>query len=237
MYSSGTSEGEHNVIVVFVDTSDVSPGLYTENISVVSNAGTLSIQVSGYVEDFGPQYVNRMKAITVFTYRQEKFPQDKIDLLCDSPDPSCLPYISQLYKEQAENYGVDFELSINFLKDQIELPDDVLLSVGQPYLHFENTIVYLRNKLPSLADYNTFIVFYYLPYDFSFRNGAIPWLSAAFIYVKQPIPGYYYPSFPSDTYSRTVAHELAHLLGADDKYYEGPEKATLTDPATGLPYD
>lgn len=193
------------------------------------------------------------KITAVFTYNEEKTPDDIINTLCDNSSGNWESFysVNPWYKKEAAKYGVDMNISVDCLKEQIKLPARYLTTDSDPKNFWcegvytrspikdaSGVVDYVKNSNSSLTDRDFINIVHYVGLAESSCNFAVS--KSFFIFIKKwkSFDKYlYYPDFSGNTFSITFAHEFGHILGASDKYSTQSGVDCLTNPKTGTPYD
>ncbi len=160
----------------------------------------------------------------VFVYDESPIPNETISVIKGitntTPDES-FTYVPQWYKEKAQElFGNKdiINLSINFIDTQLKLPDnlrpkDLSSCTGTDFSD------YIREKLPETKSFNILVQFYYasekgqrcVPHPIQNTGSG---QSSVFLFTRPE----FLSTSPLQPQTTSLAHELAHLFGATDKY-------------------
>lgn len=159
----------------------------------------------------------------VFLYDDSPMPVDAISKLkgiSNTTKDESFMYIPAWYKEQASKLfgkGDIINMGITFFDSQLKLPENLLYR-DKPICDFSS---YVREQLPEVKNHDILVQYYYA----SAENVSVC--------ATQPVSynSIYFPARPSSIYAYKqlnlatfgLAHELAHIFGASDKYVTEPE--------------
>lgn len=188
---------------------------------------------TGYTKGFSAKRAMSPKGnisfVVVFLYDYATLPDDKISILKGmtntSKDQSFM-HVSTWYKEQAEKLfgnGDIINISVTFLDAQIRIPENLQFQYNSgcdnKLGNALNIYDYIKSQLPEVENYDHIIQYYYatndsvcrpFPGGFDYKTGHrfinLPQMATFFDPIRATL---------------VFAHELAHMFGAYDKYYEG----------------
>lgn len=150
--------------------------------------------------------------LVIFLYAHDLLPEEKINILKrPESDGSSLRYVAKWYKDEAEKYGVNLDIRIDFSETQSKVPEEYIIRSYEE--SFRNYLTeYVKRNFSRVKDYDIFVPLYYDSSFISFANH-VSGENSFEIFATQPFPGSF--TLPNP---RTFAHELSHLFGASDKY-------------------
>ena len=179
----------------------------------------------------------------VFVYDDLQWDETTIKNLCYSEDINSMQSVVDWFGEESKRYNKSFSPKLKCFENPIKLPKDITKSKGkiclkggcetQP-LDSEKVILYIRNNVEGVTNDNILQIIYLVSESEQFYNNAIQSYFTSFIFVKKnsgsPFGLYGYSG-------ETVAHEITHIFGANDKYIEGSyAPCCKADPITGKEY-
>jgi hypothetical protein len=180
----------------------------------------------------------------VIAYMGAPLPKDLVSHLCEG----VVPRTAAWFAREAGRYGVPLPFrDVECIDGQVELPES-LRDNSRQKIDYRAALNRIKNAKPEVATarYVTIIMAvkihddHYSPHAYSTEDFNVLPVAVKGIPIGPSLPGatliQNIPSTKEGIWAEHIAHELAHNLGASDKYGTTPEAACLINPATGQQY-
>lgn len=162
--------------------------------------------------------------VVIFAYTTEQISKEKRDYQFYELTNNSLhngelqESVESWYKNKAEDYGKSIDIPLNLYEKDIKIPED-FISANKFPLDIINFTKYLRKNYPELNNYDFLSIIYQMDFEGSKT------ISYAYPSGKSFVLRYLNPTKEKILFSNnpSFAHEVAHLLGATDKYENRPE--------------